>query len=402
MRSPFVVAASPASAAWAGWVGTVETVVTTSGQGFSSHKRTFVRVTDPGPRDDASIGTGTGQYNAVSTFFAVLPCQLISSTYVGAGALFTDGPAFPLGITVTESPGGYTVQGLSTAWIQVQLTDRRIPPPPQPFPPCEPERVTTMNVFLPIGPIFVPKPLAEPGHLELTKATPRTDGGSETVTVDLFQDPATIQVVKDLEPDDDPGRFKLLIDDVVENGQAGDGESTQARQVSAGTHTVSEESAENEDGVMTRLADYDKQITCVDQDGQIGVGTTASLSFTADPNDTIVCTIKNTFIGTDEPCDTHFSEAESVADIALPGPIPDLGLAKFEATVNWCSNSHEVKVHSAAPFDTPNMNTIGGTAFGTLAHTLGIEVAPDQRTRFLSPCRGPWPVQRMLRRSRRS
>jgi prealbumin domain-containing protein len=69
--------------------------------------------------------------------------------------------------------------------------------------------------------------------------------GRTTLQLDpiFFTETAVVPVLtvrKVLTPDDDPGRFKLLVDGTVQVSSAGNGSSTGAMVVSAGTHTISE------------------------------------------------------------------------------------------------------------------------------------------------------------------
>ena len=63
-------------------------------------------------------------------------------------------------------------------------------------------------------------------------------------------------MIKDLEPDGDPGRFNLQIDGTTEEGNAGDGGTTTALPFNTGTHSVGETA-----GTGTSLDDYEKSIS---------------------------------------------------------------------------------------------------------------------------------------------
>ncbi len=100
----------------------------------------------------------------------------------------------------------------------------------------------------------------------------------------------TLEVIKALEPSTDPGRFNLQIDGFTESFDAADGGSTGRKQVSVGTHTVSETS-----GAGTVLTDYVSRIECRDKGGQ---GTLVASSDSVGPlevvvgaEDYVVCTI---------------------------------------------------------------------------------------------------------------
>lgn len=122
---------------------------------------------------------------------------------------------------------------------------------------------------------------------EMTSGTSLTltlDWGDEvTCTVTNSRNPA-LKVVKDLYPADDPGRFNLLIDDVVYATGVGDGGATAFIELSAGSHEVSEEASTG-----TYLSDYRISVSC--DNGDTGSG--ASLTVTLDPGEIVTCTITN-------------------------------------------------------------------------------------------------------------
>jgi hypothetical protein len=73
----------------------------------------------------------------------------------------------------------------------------------------------------------------------------------------------TINVIKDLTPNTDPGLFNLEVDGNVEFADAGDGDMTGEVAVSVGVHTVSESA-----GTGTSLSGYNTDITCQDTVGR--------------------------------------------------------------------------------------------------------------------------------------
>jgi len=121
----------------------------------------------------------------------------------------------------------------------------------------------------------------------------------------------TIEVIKDVEPDDAPGLFNLQIDEQTKFADAGDGDSTGPVKVSAGfstdptpigiTHTVGEIA-----GTGTDLDLYSKEIDCEDQEGDLANTTGAGpLDVFVEPGDAWVCTITNTYlVKTDTPTPT--------------------------------------------------------------------------------------------------
>ena len=99
----------------------------------------------------------------------------------------------------------------------------------------------------------------------------------------------TITVVKQLVPSDDPGKFALKIGgEVIEGASAvGNGGTTDAVEVDAGSHTVSESGAEG-----TPLEDYTIFIRCTGGASDVSAAGD-SISVTVRPGDAAVCTITN-------------------------------------------------------------------------------------------------------------
>ena len=102
-----------------------------------------------------------------------------------------------------------------------------------------------------------------------------------------------LEVIKDLEPSDDPGLFDLLIDGTSHFDDASDGDTTGTVTVDTGTHTVGEAA-----GTDTSLGDYDSDISCLDDGGtgsEVASGSGAGpLNVEVGEDDDIVCTITNT------------------------------------------------------------------------------------------------------------
>jgi uncharacterized repeat protein (TIGR01451 family) len=101
-----------------------------------------------------------------------------------------------------------------------------------------------------------------------------------------------LEIIKDLEPADNPGKFHLQIDGITMKGNASDGDTTEEQMVDTGQRTVGEVA-----GLGTTLADYNSSIECRDQDGAGSVvGSTngpGPLVVAVYENDDIVCTITN-------------------------------------------------------------------------------------------------------------
>jgi uncharacterized repeat protein (TIGR01451 family) len=112
-------------------------------------------------------------------------------------------------------------------------------------------------------------------------------------TITNTRDTGTLEVVKDLSPDTDPGRFDLLINGSVEADDAGDGDTTGPQTLNTGTHTVGEAA-----GTGTSLANYTSSISCRDENGAGDIVASGSgvgpLNVTLGDNDDIVCVITNT------------------------------------------------------------------------------------------------------------
>jgi hypothetical protein len=100
----------------------------------------------------------------------------------------------------------------------------------------------------------------------------------------------TLTVVKSLSPNNDPGRFNLLVDGIPVKVDAGNGDSTVPLAVTAGDHTVDEAA-----GTGTDLADYNASINCVNGNAPVLFAPTGSGPWTVTINDgdNITCTITN-------------------------------------------------------------------------------------------------------------
>lgn len=101
-----------------------------------------------------------------------------------------------------------------------------------------------------------------------------------------------LEVIKDLNPDSDPGRFHLQIDGVTEKANASEGGTTGKKSVPSGSHTVGETA-----GTDTLLGDYDTRIKCRDSGGQGNVvattGSPGPFTVLVGEDDDIVCTVRN-------------------------------------------------------------------------------------------------------------
>src|SRR4029079_12582715 len=88
-----------------------------------------------------------------------------------------------------------------------------------------------------------------------------TYGSDIVCTITNTRETGKLEVVKDLNPSADPGKFNLQIDGSSPNAgsNVGDGGSTGETTLNTGTHNVGETA-----GTSTSLADYQKSISCVD------------------------------------------------------------------------------------------------------------------------------------------
>ena len=101
----------------------------------------------------------------------------------------------------------------------------------------------------------------------------------------------TLTVVKDFEPNDDPGRVDLNIDGgTAEAPNVGDGGTTGATTVSADWHTVSEAAAGS-----TNLSNYVSSVGCADGQGNVVASnsTGAPQTLFVDSNQAVTCTFLN-------------------------------------------------------------------------------------------------------------
>jgi large repetitive protein len=116
--------------------------------------------------------------------------------------------------------------------------------------------------------------------------------GEATCTITNTRQTGTIEVVKDLDPADDPGRFDLLINGEAEAEDVGDGGSTGAVTVDTGGNTVGEAA-----GTGTSLGNYSSSIECRADDGEgevVASGAGAGpLQLDVAHEDEILCVITN-------------------------------------------------------------------------------------------------------------
>ncbi|HVM11201.1 MAG TPA: hypothetical protein VM638_01820, partial [Actinomycetota bacterium] len=122
------------------------------------------------------------------------------------------------------------------------------------------------------------------------------DGEQVTCTITNIRKTGKIEVVKALEPADDPGEFELLIQDgegsmVGSTGPVGHHGSTGSVELPTGTYTVAERA-----GGASSLGDYHSDISCDPRQGDAGALALSEGDATVvlGSGDDVVCTITNT------------------------------------------------------------------------------------------------------------
>lgn len=144
----------------------------------------------------------------------------------------------------------------------------------------------------------------------------------------------TLEVIKELSPEDDSGLFDLLVDSVTKFTDASHQDTTGQMVVASGTHTVSEAA-----GTGTDLTDYDTAIECVNATTGLPVASCdpcTELSYdTSDPNaDAVKCTISNRYL--DPTAVALSSFAAKAGDLASPLWLGLAGLTVLAAgTLFW-------------------------------------------------------------------
>jgi hypothetical protein len=126
-----------------------------------------------------------------------------------------------------------------------------------------------------------------------SKSVTVSPGEDVVCTFTNTRDTGTIEVIKDLRPDTDAGKFNLKIDGTTEAANVGDKGTTGKVQVLTGSHNVSETA-----GTNTSLNDYTSSYSCVDGRTTLVSGSGASSSsFSVTKDSDIVCTFINTRLG---------------------------------------------------------------------------------------------------------
>ncbi len=122
---------------------------------------------------------------------------------------------------------------------------------------------------------------------------PVEDGDAWACTITNTRETGTINVVKQIEPDTDPGLFDLQVNSTTEAADAADNEGTASPvTVNTGTNTVGEVA-----GTGTDLADYTSAIECTeDTNGASPVSSSDAgpLNVPVEDGDAWACTITNT------------------------------------------------------------------------------------------------------------
>jgi hypothetical protein len=120
-----------------------------------------------------------------------------------------------------------------------------------------------------------------------------TSGSDIVCTITNTRRTGKLEVVKKVNPTNDPGRFDLRIGNTVERDEAAHGDSTGEKTLNTGNYSVSE-TADGE----TSLTDYSSSIECRTNNGNGAVvaqgGGTGPLTVNVTNSSDIVCTITNT------------------------------------------------------------------------------------------------------------
>ena len=126
-----------------------------------------------------------------------------------------------------------------------------------------------------------------------------------------------LEVVKDLSPASDPGKFNLQIDGSTAGTGAnvGDGGTTGEVTVNPGSHTVGEAAVTGTD-----LANYTSSTSCVDQANESASVAVSNGSVTVTEGSDIVCTIVNTRIEVGQTPRLVIEKAANVETITISGP----------------------------------------------------------------------------------
>ena len=114
-----------------------------------------------------------------------------------------------------------------------------------------------------------------------------------TITNTVDETTGTIEVVKNLVPTDDPGRFDLQIDGVDEATNAGHNGTTGVKTVPTGSHTVGETGG---DTPTTDLNDYGRSVECLEDSNTaspINKNGSGPVNVPVEDGDVWVCTITN-------------------------------------------------------------------------------------------------------------
>ncbi len=178
-----------------------------------------------------------------------------------------------------------------------------------------------------------------------------TSGSDIVCVITNTRQTGKLEVVKDLIPDSDPGKFNLQIDGATAGTGAnvGDGGTTGEQTLNTGTHTVGETA-----GTGTDLGDYTKSIECKDANGTGSVVAGPSqgagpLNVTVTSGSDIVCVITNT---------RQTGKLEVVKDL-----IPDSDPGKFNLQIDGATAGTGANVGDGG--------TTGEQTLNTGTHTVG-------------------------------
>jgi hypothetical protein len=142
-----------------------------------------------------------------------------------------------------------------------------------------------------------------------------------------------LEVKKDLDPVEDPGRFDLLIDNTIEAHDAGDGGTTGAKAVTAGNHSVTELAGTP----GTDLAEYASSTVCRDRTSgdEVAQGAGAGpLTVPVGAGDAVVCTVTNVR----RACEGEFTRLAGVAEAWFEDQM------RFDINIAWCHDGRVARL----------------------------------------------------------
>lgn len=290
--------------------------------------------------------------------------------------------AGPLSITIPTGarPGGNSVASPASVFVYGDLRD-----------PDRGVRVATANgvkigerknrpiargAFVFANAVFV---YGTNGRNKPRLLTPELDGKSTALVQTGFvpckpaSPQGTITVTKKLVPADDSGRFDLLVDGTAKKTGAGDGGTTGAVSVPAGSHSISETASAG-----GTLDDYATMIDCVgtDEAGPLASSTTSLEGIPVEAGDDWQCTITNTRKAPFDGNVTPVKDGAHAASAAI-GPAGGTITASGMTLSVPAGALHDEQTITLTP-----LSSIGGSPFHDLIGAVEME---PQGLHFLVP-----------------